>query len=175
MIWSCSVCLWADGAWSLSICTHFLMWCRIFSRTSGQKSTSICKLMLVTDLYGYRYAWVIWVSSCWSTLWFSILRFLKGSSIFRLIIQRWQIFTMLYNKRTLMIGSKFLWINIIILLIINIILLLHLLLDLWLLLLLSLICRIAFLLLYINIVFRRSSLLLCLYHQVTLRTQIWIY
>ena len=146
LIWTCSICLWTNRSWSLSVCTHFLMWCRILSRASRQKSTSICKLVLITDLYCYWYTWIIWITSCWSSLWFSILRFLKWSSIFRLIIQGWQIFTMFNNKWTLMIRSKLLRINIIILLIINIILLLHLLLDLWLLLLLSLICWIAFLL-----------------------------
>jgi len=71
---------------------------------------------------------------------------------------------MLNNKRTFMIRSKFLRIDIVILLIINVILLLHLLLDLRLLLLLSLICWIAFLLLNIYIVFRRCSFLFSLHH-----------
>ena len=164
LIWASSVSLRANWSRSLSISSHFLMWCRILSRATWQKSTSICKLMLITYLNCNWNTWVVRITSCWSTLWFSILGFLKWSSVFRLIIQGRQIFTMLNNKRTFMIRSKFLRIDIVILLIINVILLLHLLLDLRLLLLLSLICWIAFLLLNIYIVFRRCSFLFSLHH-----------
>jgi hypothetical protein len=129
--------------------------------------------MLITYLNSYWYAWIIGITSSWASLRFSNLPFLKRASVIGLIIQRGQIFTMFYNQRTFMIWSKFLWINVIILLIILILiilLILNLLLYLRLLLLSDIGTLIIFLNLNIDIILRRGSFLFCLYHHMSLRT-----